>query len=359
LPQTAPLAAAAASAAGARPVTPPPLPRAGRAPARPAQLHPAFAYLIRVTQHARIALAVILVLIVGNEIMVGRAAGRLANTVPSQDIGALDDRWDDFQRFSARSVGPATWRLERMLKQRTTALTDRLIASYREGLSVVWSAQWVSAREALVSAVAADPGSRTLNASLRYVDGHLHRINGDQMRRDKKADAARREFASAVTAFRESAELRPNWPDPFIGLARTFLTGLADVDRGADALEQARRLGYVTGERDTAQLADGYADRGDTLWRTSRDLRPAPQERDHLNRAMASYQRALELYGGITSYAGVPASVRRTQGGVERVQRRLDELDWADLVHDPGPLGFGSDSSRPDSSAADSGGDSQ
>jgi serine/threonine protein kinase len=326
--------------------TPPPLPRAARPPATPMPLHPALAYLLRVTSPARIALAVMLVIIVGNEILVGRAAGRVANTVPSQELSALDDRWGDYQRLAARSVGPATWRLERMLKQRTISLTDRMIASYREGLSVVWSAQWTSARQALVRAVAADPDSSVLNGALRYVDGHLHRINGDELRRDRKQDSARREFASAVTAFRESAQMRPDWPDPFIGLARTFLTGLGDVDRGADALEQARRLGYAPGERDTAQLADSYVERGDALWQTSRDLRPAPQERDHLGRAVAAYQRALELYGGITGYTGVPANVRRTQGALERVQRRLDELDWASLVHDPGPLDFGANSNE-------------
>ena len=50
----------------------------------------------------------------------------------------------------------------------------------------------------------------------------------------------------------------PNWPDPFLGLMRTFIYGLEDVDRGADALQQAQRLGYTPGDRETAQLADGY-----------------------------------------------------------------------------------------------------
>lgn len=339
-PPPLPGVTAAGPAAGSRPLTLPPLPpgRARRATVPPRPLSIAIDHLLRVSQPARVVLAVLLVLFVGNEIMVGRAAGRIANTVPAQDLAALDDRWADYQRLSARSLGPATWRLESMLKRRTTALTDRLIASYREGVSVVWSAQWTEARAALVRAVAADPGSSTLNAALRYCDGHLHRINGDELKRGKKPDAARREFAAAITAFREAAQLRSNWPDPFIGLARTFVTGLGDVDRGADALEQARRLGYAAGERDMAQLADSYADRGDTLWRTARDLRSVPQERDYLNRAQAAYQRALELYNGVATFSGVPASVRHAQAGFERVQMRLVELDFATLTHDPGPL---------------------
>ena len=312
-----------------RPLTLPPLPpgRSRRPAARPTPFGSSLGDLLRASQPARIVIAVILVILVGNEIQVGRAAGRIANSVPSQDLSALDDRWNDYQRLASRSVGPATWRLERMLKRRTTALTDRVIASYREGLSVVWSAQWSQARAALVRAVAADPGSDDLNGALRYVDGHLHRINGDEFRRDKKADAARREFAAAITAFREAAELRDSWPDPFIGLARTFVSGLGDVDRGADAFEQARRLGYTPGERDIAQLADGYAERADSLRRTARDLRNVPQERDYLTRAAAAYQRALELYAGAATFAGVPASVRRTQAGLDRTQQRLGDLE--------------------------------
>ena len=55
---------------------------------------------------------------------------------------------------------------------------------------------------------------------------------------------AQRELAEAVSAFREAASLRPNWPDPHLGLARTFIYGMEDIDRGADAMNQAEKLGY-------------------------------------------------------------------------------------------------------------------
>ena len=32
--------------------------------------------------------------------------------------------------------------------------------------------------------------------------------------------------------------LHAEWPDPFLGLARTFIYGLEDIDRGADAMNQ-------------------------------------------------------------------------------------------------------------------------
>ena len=102
-----------------------------------------------------------------------------------------------------------------------------------------------------------------LKAALRYCDGHLHRINGEARLGKKLTAEAKQEFAEAVAAFREAAELRADWPDPFLGLMRTFIYGLDDVDRGADALKQAQRLGYQQSDRETAQLADGYRARAE------------------------------------------------------------------------------------------------
>jgi serine/threonine-protein kinase len=287
----------------------------------------------------RRAVLVVALILVANEIWVARAAGRTAATVPSRELDSLGTAWSEYHSLSWRSLGPGTWRLERSLRDRTTALTDRVMASYRDGLSIVWEPQWQSARASLASAAAAAPDREELLAALRYCEGHLHRINGDARKADKDPDAARREFGDAVVAFREAAELRPRWPDPFIGLSRTFLSGLGDVDRGADALKRAQQLGYTPGERETAQLAAGYRERGDTLARSARELAGMPQERDYLSRAAAAYQQALDLYSGIVTFGGVPASIRRTQAGMERAKNRLSEIDGSSFDFNLGPLG--------------------
>ena len=85
----------------------------------------------------------------------------------------------------------------------------------------------------------------------------------------------------------------PNWPDPFLGLTRTFIYGLEDVDRGADALKQAQRRGYTPGERETLQLAHGFWRRAESLARTARRLSGLPQEHEYLSRAADAYQQAL------------------------------------------------------------------
>ena len=64
-----------------------------------------------------------------------------------------------------------------------------------------------------------------------------------------------------------------------------------------------------------------------------------PQERDYLSRAENAYQQALDLYGGIAAFGGVPSSVRRTQAGLQRVKGRLEEIDGSSFDINLGPLG--------------------
>src|SRR6185369_2782685 len=116
------------------------------------------------------------------------------------------------------------------------------------------------------------------------------------------------------------------WPDPFLGLARTFIYGLQDLDRGADALLQAERLGYRRGERETVQLADGYRVRGDTLMRNARQLSGLPQEREHVERAREAYQQALMLYLSVEDVSKVASNIRITQRSLDRVDERLSQL---------------------------------
>jgi serine/threonine protein kinase len=273
----------------------------------------------------RIALLIFALRIVGTEIWVARAAGRVAEVVPTRDLGQLADVWGQYDELSHRSyLRIGTMSLERSLKQQTANLAERVIADYRTPLPTVREAQWRMAREALAHAMAIAPRDRRLRAALRYCDGHLHRINGEARKGRRQGAAA--EFTAAVAAFREAAELRPGWPDPFLGLARAFIYGLEDVDRGADALNQAQRYGYTPGERETAQLGDGYRARADTLARHARQMTSLSQERDYLGRAAEAYRQALTLYAKAADFAGVPVNVALAQRGLSLVERRLAAL---------------------------------
>lgn len=274
-----------------------------------------------------IAMLVVVLGIGGNEVWVGIDAAEAAASVPKRELEQLAEVWDRYDQLSQRAyLRIGTIRLERSLTERTAVLAEQVIANYRKSLPTVREAQWRSARDALARAVAVAPADRQIKAALRYCEGHLHRINGEAKRTRRQFVAAQQDLTEAVAAFREAAELRPGWPDPFLGLARTFIYGLQDVDRGADALRQAERYGYAPGERETVQLADGYRVRGDILGRNARELYGMPQERDYLERSAEAFRQALTLYMSVKDFSKVGPDIRLSQQALNRVDKRLAEL---------------------------------
>ncbi len=282
----------------------------------------------------RTILLLVALAIAFNEIRVAAVARRIAAAVPTRELDGLAEAWDLDDALSRGSLRIGVIGLERALAQQTGMLSDRVIANYRTALPSVRETQWRLAREALARAVSVVP-TRRLEASLRYCDGHLHRIDGEARKARGKTVEAQQEFTDAVTAFREAAELRPNWPDPFLGLARTFIYGLEDVDRGADALAQAQRLGYTPGDRETTQLADGYRGRGDALARTAHTLAGLAQEQDYLTRAAEAYRHALDLYRKVVTFADVARTMRLTQRALGQVEQRIAEPSAPSLQPSP------------------------
>jgi len=271
-----------------------------------------------------------------NEFKLGGDARRVAADVSTRELDQLDDVWTSYDNLSRRSsLRWGTMGLERALTQRTMTLADRIITNYRMGLPTVREAQWQSARDALARAIPASDGDRRVRAAYHYCDGHLHRIHGEALKRRHDDEEAQRELTDAVASFREAADLRSDWPDPFLGLARTFIYGLEDIDRGADALNEAQRRGYTPTERETVQLADGYRARGNSLMKSAGQLSGMSQESDYLTRAVEAYQRALGLYGQASSVANIPSNIRATQRAYEQAQRRLDELSLATAEPSP------------------------
>ncbi len=271
-------------------------------------------------------LAAALVVVV-NEATVGFSARRLAATAGSRDLDGMTAVWDDYARLSGRSfVRVGVLGLERSLRARVLQLADQVIANYRGPLPTVRERQWSAAQQSLEHALVLAPGDRRLTSALRYCEGHLHRINGEALKTRGQRAAANQQFTSAVAAFREAAELRPEWADPFLGLARTFIYGIEDIDRGADALRQAQQRGYTIGERETAQLGDGYRVHGDNLRQTARQLKQLPQEEDYLQRAQAAYRDALAQYDRIPGFPGVATNLRRVHRAIDDIDRRVEEL---------------------------------
>jgi serine/threonine protein kinase/tetratricopeptide (TPR) repeat protein len=284
----------------------------------------------------RTALMIGALLLVSNELIVGFRANRIAAAAATRDLDGMDDIWVQYDALSQRSyLRMGIHGLERTLTSRVGTLSDQVIANYRSTVPTVREHQWQSAQRSLQHALVLSPGSATLKASLRYCEGHLHRIAGEADKLRHRPATASQHFTEAVSAFREAAELRRGWPDPFLGLARVFIYGLEDVDRASDALKQAEKLGYTIGERETAQLADGYRARGESLWQTARQLADMPQEKEYLQRASDAYRQAQGLYQRIPGFPGVAASLRRTQRSLDQINERSVQHEQGQELIDP------------------------
>jgi tetratricopeptide (TPR) repeat protein len=262
-----------------------------------------------------------------NESCVADQADTLAATVGVQDFQGLTNLWPEYQRLADQSgMGWGVAGLKTALANQTMVLAERVMANYRTPQPTVRENQWKAAADALRRAAALAPDNSSLRAALSYCDGHLLRISGEAEKARGKRDEAQQAFTDAVVAFREAAALRSGWPDPFLGLARTFIYGLEDVDRGLDAIAQAEKNGHQPTERETTQLADGYRVRGETLVKTAETIRGMAQERDYLTRAAEAFKEALTRYQTIAGFGNVGTNIRFTQKRLDRVEERLAEI---------------------------------
>jgi eukaryotic-like serine/threonine-protein kinase len=251
---------------------------------------------------------------------------KLNREIASEQVTDLNDIWNRWTELSKANPSSFFLRAPRKsVKQKFAAAADHVIDSYRNG-DAVYETQWKTAHDMAAKALAVEPDD-TVRGKLRLIEGHLARINGTTHRNASDLNLA-------VEKFTEAQKLLPHAPDPQLGLARVYVYGLHDIDRAYAALQQAAKLGYTLGNRDKAQLADGYRDRADRTFWDSRNVRDMPQEKDQVKRARDDYQRALELYQSIVPYAGASANIVRVQTSMQSVDSRLDQIEHPDH-HNP------------------------
>ena len=270
----------------------------------------------RVRRFVRRAVIVIAILVVLKEIRINIAAGALANNVP-QELDGVVQMWNQHAALNDGSLNLGARPLERALTRQSVLLSDRTFTRYRTAGATVFEREWRLTRDALRFAADANPGRSQLKAALRYSEGQLHRIDGEARVRDKQAPAAQDALAAAVTAFREAAELRKEWPDPFLGLMRTFIV-MEDLERGTDALAQAQRFGYTAGNRDWALLGEGYLARAAKLAESD--------ELEALNRAAEACAQAIDHFSKAVGFGNVARRLRDAQRRLSDVQLRIEKL---------------------------------
>lgn len=279
----------------------------------------------RVRRWAAVATTLIGIGVVGNEAIVWSAAKEIRVNLATGQSTEMQGIWDRYQDLSRRSLlGIGLLGVRGPLEERLLAQADRVIADFRQDEPAVREAQWRNAATWLTDALHLDPGDRTAAARLRYCEGQVQRITGEALKRKKQSAAE--PLHDAVMRFEEAARLDTRWPDPYLGLARTYIYGIEDLDKAIAAMKQAEQRGYRPGNRELVQLADGYRNRADRMRREAATVKGLEQERTCLGKAADDYRQAVEIYGRAIGFGDASLAMRQTQARLDEVQRRLEGL---------------------------------
>lgn len=262
------------------------------------------------------------VLLVGNEYAACQTAAALRADLPTREDATLDAAWATYQRVENRSLlGVARRRVDDEMADALVTHANRVIADFRQDRPTVRERQWQQARAWLASALRVHPSDATLVARLRYCEGHLSRIDGEARLREGQQLEADRRLHDAVSRFDEAARQDRAWPDPWLGLLRTYIHGLGDLEKAVSALNEAERRGYRAGRREFAQLADAHYAQAD---RARRECERLP-----LDSACGCLQHSARLYRSAVSWfdraAGHPEASRglvRAHAGLAQIEER-------------------------------------
>ena len=196
---------------------------------------------------------------------------------------------------------------------------ERMCSEYRStDTTSVWEKDWMRCKRYMAHAIQLKPSDKKSKAMLEYANGHILRIN--------------RKSTDAVAAFQLASTLQPNWPDPYLGMARTYINNLNDVDRGTQALERAQRLGYSFGKRELAMMAEAFRARGLQAQDNANLVKGTNREKELLQKARESYNEALKMYLKITPYGNSTALIKSVQDSLAVIEQRLE------LLNEPNPL---------------------
>ena len=311
---------------GAGPPAPPPPPldatrRAADPPWTPVIVPPMPRRKVSVARILRRTIGLILLAIIlfplyllVNEYLVWGSAHQLARDLSSERQQNLDAAWKQYQRLSSRSHFPISlWAARDELQKQLVADADSTIVRFRSpDAPPVTETEWSHARDDLSRAIELDQSNKTLHAKIRLVDGHLARLRGTAEQDPRLLEDARQDFLAASLAMKKS-------PDPWLGLAPLYIYSLHDLVHGEAAIRQASRLGYATGKRETAELADLYryrAERAITLGDQASDRSDAAR---YYRMAVPDLARARHLYESILPWDGAGDSLKRVNDSIHRI----------------------------------------
>jgi eukaryotic-like serine/threonine-protein kinase len=245
-------------------------------------------------------------------------------TQPSPDLDALWSRYRRLAVFSLPGSGLGDVRVE--LREALLKSADRILESYHGDDPTTTQRGWQTAHERLQGAVNLDYGDRPTRAKMLYARGHLARIDSQTLRGRGERDEARQKVRDAIGEFRDAARLAPQWPDPYLGLARIYTYEQFNLKELETSLSELERRGYPLGRREKAMLADGYRMRAQELLAQATRERDTDAELGLLESSRDHFTQAIGLYRDAGSFANSKANMADAARQLQGILARLEEL---------------------------------
>ena len=245
-------------------------------------------------------------------------------TEASPDLDAL---WTRYHRIAPFGLpGSGLTDVQQDLKEALVKSADRILATYRGDTPSTTKPGWQKAHDRLKEAVDVDYNDKSARAKMLYAQGHLDRIDSQGLRAQGKRKEAQAKLQDAVYELEEAAKLAPEWPDPYLGLARVYSYEQSDLPKLEEVLNQLSRRNYPWGRREKAMLADAHRLQGQQLQAQATAVEGTDQERELLTKAKDHYAEAVDLYREISPYAEAKANRAAVEAQIETIDDRLSEL---------------------------------
>ena len=238
------------------------------------------------------------------------------------DPGNLDELASAYDSMRARAwFSSTTSELGDFLSERLTIDAATMLKDFRSDDPRL-ETQFRPAAIKLARAARIDPDNRLARAWLRYAQGHLARLDGEEARGPERRQALLR----AVSLFEESSRLDRTLPDPYLGLARIYTYLLPDADLARRALTAAEQRGHRPGRREHTELGDLSRSAAEDLLKQARQLRGTASEEPLLARARMEAGTAIDEYRQAGDYANSSKYARDLERSVDGIDARLQTI---------------------------------
>ena len=242
---------------------------------------------------------------------------------PHPDVEALAQRYSnavDWSIFSTDLYG-----VGRELLGSLTGAAGKILDSYHGDDPTTTQRGWQTAYRYLHAAAQIAPRDKKIRARLLYTRGHLDRIEAITQRNQGDRQASAATSKTAAGEFQEATRDDPNWPDPYLGLARIYAYDLFDLEALQRNLNEASRRGYSLGRRETAMLADGFRMQG--LGFEARAQRATGDDQAGLlKQARAYLQQSVRYYQDIEGYGDADENRAAAESHLEGIDERLSPM---------------------------------